>query len=231
MEKNKTGKYFKYAIGEIVLVVIGILIALSINNWNEERKLETQEIKILKELLVNLRADSTDHASNFEWYDHASKSSAIVVQSLESRTPWNDTMAEHYGWIFMKGLANLNTSAYDNLKSQGFNLINSDSIRNALTHLYSSEYDRYLKYEKEFSIDNSNMLVIPVLLKRLRMDEWWHATPLDYETLLDDVEFREVVRFKGITMAFMRGHCASSLEGVIKLMRMIERELDKRESN
>jgi hypothetical protein len=39
MEKNKTGKYFKYAIGEIILVVIGILIALSINNWNENRKL------------------------------------------------------------------------------------------------------------------------------------------------------------------------------------------------
>ncbi|WP_424198492.1 DUF6090 family protein [Algibacter sp.] len=36
--ENKTGKYFKYAIGEIILVVIGILIALSINNWNEERK-------------------------------------------------------------------------------------------------------------------------------------------------------------------------------------------------
>ncbi len=38
MEQNKTGKYFKYAIGEIVLVVIGILIAISINNWNEHRK-------------------------------------------------------------------------------------------------------------------------------------------------------------------------------------------------
>ena len=38
MEKNKTGKYLKYAIGEIVLVVIGILIALSINNWNENKK-------------------------------------------------------------------------------------------------------------------------------------------------------------------------------------------------
>lgn len=37
MEKNKTGKYFKYAIGEIVLVVIGILIALSINNWNQDK--------------------------------------------------------------------------------------------------------------------------------------------------------------------------------------------------
>jgi len=40
--ENKTGKYFKYAIGEIVLVVIGILIALQINNWNENRKLNNK---------------------------------------------------------------------------------------------------------------------------------------------------------------------------------------------
>jgi hypothetical protein len=47
MEKNKTGKYFKYAIGEIILVVIGILIALQINNWNEERKEDKAEDKAL----------------------------------------------------------------------------------------------------------------------------------------------------------------------------------------
>jgi len=41
--ENKTGKYFKYAIGEIILVVIGILIALQINNWNERRKERAQE--------------------------------------------------------------------------------------------------------------------------------------------------------------------------------------------
>ena len=39
----KTGKYFKYAIGEIILVVIGILIALQINNWNEGKKLVEKE--------------------------------------------------------------------------------------------------------------------------------------------------------------------------------------------
>jgi uncharacterized membrane protein YraQ (UPF0718 family) len=48
--ENKTGKYFKYAIGEIVLVVIGILIALSINNWNEVRKNNTKEQQILTQL-------------------------------------------------------------------------------------------------------------------------------------------------------------------------------------
>jgi len=50
IEKNKTGKYLKYAIGEIILVVIGILIALQINNWNERRKDLSQEQLILMQL-------------------------------------------------------------------------------------------------------------------------------------------------------------------------------------
>ena len=48
--ENKTGKYLKYAIGEIALVVIGILIALQINNWNETQKQNREEISILKNL-------------------------------------------------------------------------------------------------------------------------------------------------------------------------------------
>jgi hypothetical protein len=50
MSENKTSKYFKYAIGEILLVVIGILIALQINTWNEERKERNREQAILKNL-------------------------------------------------------------------------------------------------------------------------------------------------------------------------------------
>ncbi|MDO1501165.1 DUF6090 family protein [Winogradskyella maritima] len=48
MEQNKTGRYFKYAIGEIILVVIGILIALQINNWNQNRLQHQNELKFLK---------------------------------------------------------------------------------------------------------------------------------------------------------------------------------------
>jgi len=50
MEQNKTGKYLKYAIGEIVLVVIGILIALQINSWNENRKDRLEEQAVLLQL-------------------------------------------------------------------------------------------------------------------------------------------------------------------------------------
>ena len=53
----KAGKYFKYAIGEIILVVIGILIALQINNWNENRKTKTIEQSLLSDLKVEVEAN------------------------------------------------------------------------------------------------------------------------------------------------------------------------------
>ncbi len=58
MEKNKTGKYFKYAIGEIILVVIGILIALQINTWKTEYENKKVVIKNCKTLIKNLEKDS-----------------------------------------------------------------------------------------------------------------------------------------------------------------------------
>ena len=54
MKKNKAGQYLKYAIGEIVLVVIGILIALQINNWNEQKILKVQEKEALNEIISDL---------------------------------------------------------------------------------------------------------------------------------------------------------------------------------
>jgi hypothetical protein len=58
MEKNKTAQYLKYAIGEIILVVIGILLAISVSTWNIERNLgksnEVYLIKLLEELNSNI---------------------------------------------------------------------------------------------------------------------------------------------------------------------------------
>ena len=57
LSKGKTGKYFKYAVGEIILVVIGILIALQINNWNENKKIENITQDYYKQLLKDLNKD------------------------------------------------------------------------------------------------------------------------------------------------------------------------------
>ena len=58
-------KYLKYAIGEIILVVLGILIALQINNWNEFRNMSKKELS----LLANLRNDINSDILNLKWFD------------------------------------------------------------------------------------------------------------------------------------------------------------------
>jgi hypothetical protein len=63
LSENKLGKYLTYAIGEILLVVIGILIALQINNWNENRKLQSTKQIYLKQLLADFETDK-DYAKS-----------------------------------------------------------------------------------------------------------------------------------------------------------------------
>ena len=79
LSKGKTSKYFKYAIGEIVLVVIGILIALQINNWNEERKLKMNERDVIASLIEDLEIDYNHFAEN---KIHLEKQLSIVDQLI-----------------------------------------------------------------------------------------------------------------------------------------------------
>ena len=77
--ENKTGKYLKYAIGEIVLVVFGILIALSINNWNEARKMKLQEKALLNNIIEDLKADSLEFQNSLS---HLTKQLEVVDELI-----------------------------------------------------------------------------------------------------------------------------------------------------
>jgi len=68
LTENKFGKYLIYAIGEIVLVVIGILIALQINNWNENNKLDASKQVYYQQLLKDLNADKAYMNEKLEMY-------------------------------------------------------------------------------------------------------------------------------------------------------------------
>jgi hypothetical protein len=65
-DDNKPIKYLRYAIGEILLVVVGILIALQINNWNEGRKEIIKEQAVLFNLVQSLKSDSISFSNNYK---------------------------------------------------------------------------------------------------------------------------------------------------------------------
>ena len=85
MEKNKTGKYLKYAIGEIVLVVVGILIALSINNWNENKNQQEKIKEYAKLYIQDLEADILMTETNWQMMINVSDKIDSLVQSVQNK--------------------------------------------------------------------------------------------------------------------------------------------------
>ena len=88
------GKYFKYAIGEILLVVIGILIALQINNWNENRKERSNEIKILNTLNAEFTRNGNTLDSLLLELKVIEQSLSFVLQKIEPNPKINFTAVE-----------------------------------------------------------------------------------------------------------------------------------------
>lgn len=226
IKKNKFTTYLLYAIGEIILVVVGILIAVNIDDWNKESARTQLEKKVLLELAANLKRDSIDHTSNFKFYKRIQRSNKFVVEQIELSSVWNDSMQSHYANIFTHGLATLNMAGYENLKSIGFDLITNDSLRADLTDHYSVQYTKLTKFEDELAADNQTNVITPVALKRVRMLNWGKAEPIDYVNLLSDNEFIEVVRWKINSARLISQLYDESLAKTINLMNLIRKDLE-----
>mgnify|MGYP001308878957 CR=1 FL=1 len=104
---GSTKKYLVYAIGEIALVVIGILIALQINNWNESRKEFEQSLLALSE---DIRNDTASIHSYIRSLEQQVKSSALLIPILESESQYIRDSLE-----FAKAFINLRRPEYRNL--------------------------------------------------------------------------------------------------------------------
>lgn len=140
MEKNKIGKYLKYAIGEIILVMIGILLALQINNWNNDRIERKLETNILSEILVNLEKDVINLKSKIKYNENKYKVNTEVLEHLEQKTPLTDSLKYFYSRLTGRGTFEPITVAYENLKSKGIDIIQNDSLRIAISELYDFKY-------------------------------------------------------------------------------------------
>ncbi len=158
MGENKTGKYLKYAIGEIILVMIGILLALQINNWNENRKRTALEIDILKEVKNGLLTDLEDAKFNLNSQKDRQTSQNLVINWLESNLVYNDSLSIHFSDISYGTYFASNEGPYQTLKQLGMRTIKNDSLRNQISKLYDLTYQQYNKVNSEYVKINDGMM-------------------------------------------------------------------------
>jgi hypothetical protein len=158
-----TRKYLLYAVGEILLVMIGILLALQVNNWNEERKERELEIEILSEIRLNIQKDFEDHFQNIYTLKGTIKSSTIILGTLNNNLPYHDTLNQHFMWMLMLPDFNAITSGFDRLKE---GTIANESLRMNISYLYGNTHDwitRRTDQIREFSLQPLHNQIVPYL--------------------------------------------------------------------
>ena len=84
IESGSTRKYLIYAIGEILLVMIGILLALQVNSWNSHRTDRILEVQYLNNMLVDLSYDELHHSQSKKVWNNHSKTAKILIKTLAS---------------------------------------------------------------------------------------------------------------------------------------------------
>jgi len=196
-DDNRPIKYTRYAIGEIILVVIGILIALQINTWNQDRIKSAEELNILKAMKIGLEKDLSDLHYNATSIGSSMSSGKEIIYALENNLPYEDSIAYHFGNFMFPVMFVNSTSAFETLKSKGIDLISNDSLRDQIIGVYDSGYTFFIKNEKTILDEGERGLkhIFPT-----RFHESWvydlekenlgrGLVPLDFESLKSDQEF------------------------------------------
>ena len=133
LSENKLGKYFFYALGEIILVVVGILIAIQINGWNERRKNNKKEEALLVELHKESKENLRQFEENKKAYLHSLTACSVVlrnVSTMEHKASLDSIMA--FGPRMFRGITfDPSNGVVESLLSTGeIQLIRNDSLRN-----------------------------------------------------------------------------------------------------
>jgi len=170
--ENKTSKYFKYALGEIILVVIGILIALQINNWNQQRQNQQKEQSILRQIHKDFRSNKIQLDSiklnNQEAIDGCNR--IIALMPFQKKKFEFDTIAKYSSKVFsIKTFNPSNGSVEALINSSTFDVISNDTLRNLLVS-WKDVYNDYTE-EEQYARDLQIWEILPFLRKNFDFND------------------------------------------------------------
>jgi hypothetical protein len=150
--KGNLKNYLAFASGEILLVMVGILLALQVNNWNENRKMKNEEIKYLLRIYSDLEIDSTYFSeriiqSNQEILNYY----RFIHESYnEVKTKEEYAALIQLTWFGSEHLTIQNSTFLEMINAGKLDLIRNDSLKTAINKLYT-RYEAVGKHLKEFN--------------------------------------------------------------------------------
>ena len=222
--QNRLSKYLLYAVGEIVLVVIGILIALQVNNWNNERKLRHLEKDLLYGIRDNLLASKNNLDANIAYNENTIVNFKRITDFIETGLPYDSALDSSFSYLSYWSEPSFTYTAYETLKSTGMDIIQNDSIKLGITEIYEEFFPWVtLEYRAEWELHQSSGL--PFVMKHIKYSASNRARPNDFETLKLNTEFHNLLGFKMVTRQHSIYFSSIAREKVIELISDIDKEL------
>jgi len=168
---NKIRSYILYAIGEIALVMVGIFLALQVNNWNEQRKATQYETILLKQMQNALNSDLFLINNSFEPRVQRNKDGvdSLLHFVQKNEMPDQETTRRLVGKMLTDFEYRYDSGPYENLKSNGLDIIKNDSLRNYISNLYGVALPGYALFINEFKDESEEE--IKIYLRKLIKDE------------------------------------------------------------
>ncbi len=222
LSEGKTGKYLKYAIGEIILVVIGILIALQLNNLNENKKNDVFEKEILSQIQENLKSDKLVLKQIELNFMKAIASSNKILNAQESQKT-KDSIKIWLGAIIQFDRFQPLTNAYEVLKSNGLDRISNKQLRFLLGKYYDDESLRIIKSTNDIEIAFNDHW-IPILFEETVEFEFKKSVELkDYSVLLKSSKERNILKLSRDNYSFGINKIKSGISTIEEIQNLIEK--------
>ena len=224
LTENKFSKYLLYAIGEIILVMIGILMALQVNNWSNERADRKKEIILLKEIQQNLETNVKQFTAEAKMQGEIVESISLIMDQIKNKVPYHDSLGVKYASIAWTEEFNFANSAFETLKTIGFDLISSDPLRENIIQLFNIRYTRISDVIQKVSVTDHSQLNL-LYHKYLEFDTQGNAVVVDSENLFKDIEFTNMLSGRRIWKIDIISTYKELIEESLALSQMIDREL------
>lgn len=229
---NRVTKYLLYAIGEIVLLVIGIMIAVQINNWNEVKQQKQLELQTLKEIrgsietnLAEMERLSAAHSAQVEHFKD-------LVTHMEQDLPYHDSLETKMAAIFGWYTPLFDFAPYETLKTRGVELISNDTVKRNIIAVYEKVIYRITDGLEKFESGNSTAVVLPYFSKHFEM---YSTSPAkvranDYERIKKDPEYRNILQLLIGIRSFGVNLSTASAQGLETVVQLLNKEIEKQES-
>ena len=225
--ESKMSRYAGYAIGEIVLIVVGILIALQIQTWNEFRKDRVIEIEALQNMAENLEINIQKLEGKIDGIGRDIESADLLISTIGNKLPYDDSLDRHFGLGLnpIETESSVSVAGYETLKDVGMVIVQDKQLRKEIVDLFEETYlhlnGRLDRAGKQY------MEIIKLRQQHFLRKPRYRFAPFDYDKLIQDQHFYSWLITINDSRSFVMGSIEKSLEETQRVLGLIHAELEK----